>query len=45
MANHDSESQFIDIDDLRVGMYVFIDVSWIKQVKSKICCKFLRAGE
>lgn len=30
MANHDSEAQFIDIDDLRIGMYVYVDLGWIK---------------
>lgn len=30
MANHDSEAQFIDIADLRIGMYVYVDLGWIK---------------
>jgi putative nucleotidyltransferase with HDIG domain len=29
MANHDSEAQFIDIDDLRIGMYIYVDLGWI----------------
>lgn len=30
MAKQDSEAQFIDIDDVRIGMYVYIDLGWIK---------------
>jgi putative nucleotidyltransferase with HDIG domain len=30
MATHDREAQFVDIDDLRVGMYVYIDLGWMK---------------
>jgi putative nucleotidyltransferase with HDIG domain len=30
MATQDSEAQFIDIDDVRIGMYVYIDLGWIK---------------
>ncbi len=30
MEHHDNEAQFIDIDDLRVGMYVHIDLGWIR---------------
>lgn len=30
MAKQDSEAQFIDIDDVRLGMYVYIDLGWIK---------------
>ncbi len=30
MATRDSEAQFIDIDDVRIGTYVYIDLGWIK---------------
>lgn len=30
MASKDSEAQFIDIDDVRIGMYVYIDLGWIE---------------
>jgi putative nucleotidyltransferase with HDIG domain len=30
MATQDSEAQFIDIDDVRIGTYVYVDLGWIK---------------
>lgn len=30
MATRDSEAQFIDIDDVRIGTYVYVDLGWIK---------------
>lgn len=30
MANQESEAQFIDIDDVRIGTYVYVDLGWIK---------------
>lgn len=30
MATQDTEAQFIDIDDVRIGMYVYIDLGWMK---------------
>lgn len=30
MATQDREDQFIDIDDVRIGTYVFVDLGWIK---------------
>ena len=30
MATQDTEAQFIDIDDVRIGMYVYVDLGWIK---------------
>lgn len=30
MASQDSEAQFVNISDLRIGMFVFIDLGWIK---------------
>ena len=30
MPKQDSEAQFIDIDDVRIGTFVYIDLGWIK---------------
>ena len=30
MATRDSEAQFIDINDVRIGTYVYVDLGWIK---------------
>jgi putative nucleotidyltransferase with HDIG domain len=30
MATQDSEAQFIEINDLRVGMFVYLDLGWMK---------------
>jgi len=30
MATQDSEAQFIDIDDVRIGTYIYVDLGWIK---------------
>ncbi|MBS3936350.1 MAG: DUF3391 domain-containing protein [Sulfuritalea sp.] len=30
MEHHDSEAQFIDIDDVRIGTYVHVDLGWIR---------------
>ena len=30
MANQDTEAQFIAIEDVRIGMYVYVDLGWIK---------------
>lgn len=30
MVTQDSEAQFIDIDDVRIGMYVYVDLGWIR---------------
>ena len=30
MAQEDSEAKFIDVNDLRVGMYVYLDLGWMQ---------------
>jgi putative nucleotidyltransferase with HDIG domain len=30
MATKDSEAQFIDVTDLRIGLYVYLDLGWMK---------------
>lgn len=30
MANQDSEAQFIDVADLRIGLYVYLDLGWMR---------------
>ena len=30
MANQDTEAQFIPIEDVRIGMYVYVDLGWIR---------------
>lgn len=30
MARKDSEAQFIDVSELRIGHYVYLDLGWMK---------------